>query len=162
MTRTPPVMTQSLPIEDGQDMGVAASPPLSHPSGAEPVPVSGKVGIANAGHTPGPYWMHTVSSGAHHVCGRNGKILFRYAPDQEACALEHVRRLQKGYAASEKRIRDAAPLLLEALETTRDYIADVLAGHCVYPECPPASLIEQAEADLARIDAAISSARGGQ
>jgi hypothetical protein len=35
-----------------KDMGVAASPPLSHPSGAEPVPVSGKAGIANAGMQP--------------------------------------------------------------------------------------------------------------
>jgi hypothetical protein len=33
----------------GEQLGVAASPPLSHPFGAEPVPVSGKAGIANAG-----------------------------------------------------------------------------------------------------------------
>lgn len=40
-----------------QDQGVAApsEPPLSHGYAAEPVPVSGKAGIANAGHTPGPW-----------------------------------------------------------------------------------------------------------
>lgn len=34
--------------ENEEDMGVPASPSLSHPFGAEPVPVSGKAGIANA------------------------------------------------------------------------------------------------------------------
>lgn len=34
--------------EKKEDQGVPASPSLSHPSGAEPVPVSGKAGIANA------------------------------------------------------------------------------------------------------------------
>jgi hypothetical protein len=42
----------------------------------------------------GPYWLNHTP-GEVRVCGRHGKVMFRYPTDQEALATEHVRRLQK-------------------------------------------------------------------
>lgn len=72
--------------------------------------------MSGAGHTPGPYSLDIRSDGERRVCGRHGKIMFRYSAEQDAAATEHVRRLQRGFTADQKRIRDAAPSLLEALE----------------------------------------------
>lgn len=62
---------------ENKDLGVApaAQPPLSHPSGAEPVPVSGKAGIANARHTPGPWSLGPAAV----VLGADGRRVCQLA-----------------------------------------------------------------------------------
>jgi hypothetical protein len=65
---------------------------------------------------PGPYWV-VVTDAECQVQGRNGKIIRRYPLDMEPAADQDCRNLQRGYASEQKRILDAAPDLLEALES---------------------------------------------
>lgn len=61
----------------------------------------------------GPYSIH-VTSKEHIVRGRHGAIIRRYPNASKDAAMEDLRRLQKGYDAAQKRMRDAAPKLYAA------------------------------------------------
>lgn len=74
----------------------------------------------SAQHVLGPYWVRTASNGEHQVCGRHGAIVRRYLPNQVQLADADCRQLQQRDAAAEKRLRDAAPAMLAALECVFD------------------------------------------
>jgi hypothetical protein len=141
-------MTQSLPIEDQQNQGVAASPPLSHPSGAEPVPVSGKAGIANAGDAllPCPFTGRVATGPIQQGDGYwriYGGSYFLERPSRDLVIAAWNTR------------KSAAPLLLEALDWYADQLCE---GWCEKSAC--CAHFEDCAGCLARRTAA--SARGGQ
>jgi hypothetical protein len=52
----------------------------------------------NPEQVPGPYWLDQCrSDGQIRVCGRRGKIIKRFSPEQEKEADDLVRRLMEIY-----------------------------------------------------------------
>lgn len=72
--------------------------------------------MSGALHTPGPYWIKMAKNAEQQICGRHGKILFRYPAGQGHLADAHLRRLQRGHTASGKAVQGAAQDLFEALQ----------------------------------------------
>lgn len=85
----------------------------------------------------GPYWVRTATNGKHHVCGRHGDTVRVYPADSIAMATADCKRLQAGYTAAEKRIRDAAPELVNAAQDAIE-ILDVAIDlwNSSYPDEP--------------------------
>ena len=75
---------------------------------------------------PGPYILNETSTEIQ-VRGRWGKIVRRYplTAQGRACADYDARRLQAGYTTEQKRVRDAAPAMLDALRQLSDYAGKV-------------------------------------
>ena len=95
----------------------------------------------SAEHTPGPYWVRTTTNGRHQVCGRNGRTIREYMPDQVEMAYADCRKLQAGFTKAEKALSDAAPYLYEALQA----IAHLRPGGDVNTCSAPRRLVEQME-----------------
>ena len=77
---------------------------------------------------PGPYWINKVPKGIQ-VCGRHGKVLYRFAPDQKALADAQVKALIDAAVKREdaerhrvERLRKAAPDLLSAAAKWLEYL----------------------------------------
>lgn len=100
-----------------------------------------------ATHTPGPWSMSSPPYDSipwHHVYGPDGRhIMHRERPSGEKIATTFLIA--------------AAPDLLEALRTKRDYVADAASGALAY-ESSGEGFKAMAKEDLARIDAALAKA----
>lgn len=98
----------------------------------------------SAQHTPGPW---EVAKGCDQYVAAGG---FWVASTMGV-------RGEEG--AANARLIAAAPDLLEALLTKRDYVADAASGALTYPDSGEGFKLMAAE-DLARIDAIVAKARG--
>ena len=79
---------------------------------------------------------------------------------EQAKANDSVYRYDiRGIDCDDARLIAAAPCLLEALRTKRDYVADAASGSLTYADSGD-GFIAMAKEDLARIDAAIAKATG--
>jgi hypothetical protein len=109
------------------------------------------------GHTPGPYWLSQTDT-EFLVCGAHGKVMFRYAPGQEALAIAHVKRLQKGRADHAGRQAGNGDLTLELLAALKGMLP---ANLCVTNRNVSDDVVVPLEVtmgDLRKIAAAISRA----
>ncbi|MGN6290361.1 MAG: hypothetical protein ACTHNA_13995 [Sphingopyxis terrae] len=109
------------------------------------------------GHTPGPWSVIDNSWKVSTVYGPSGEtvaecLLSNAATD--ATLVAHA-ALKEANA----RLIAAAPDLLEALRTVRDWVADAASGQSFFSQAP-ADIVEMAVGDIARIDAAIARATG--
>lgn len=100
----------------------------------------------------GPYWIE-VTDKEIRVHGRHNAIVSRYPKTDmgRMCADEHLRRLMKGHDKAERKVRDAAPALLDAIKAL---VTEVTAAKA------PGPLPAHMEAALAKAHAAIGKAEG--
>jgi hypothetical protein len=123
--------------------------------------------MPKANPTPGPWCVHPhfayvvpLAHAERPIGGAEDDAydLAHYA--QEICALhmpDRHRSEDESYANA--RLIAAAPDLLKALESVRDWVADAAERKSYFSQAD-ASIVELAQADLVRIDAALSKTRG--